>query len=254
VIAYLVLLLVAALGGAMNALAGGGTFLVFPALLFAGVPSVSANATSSLVLLPGTIASAWVYRDTMRDMTPSFLRWMAIVSLAGSLAGSFLLLHTSNLTFSMLVPWLLLGAAAVFSAAPWIRRVAQSKTGGHPSLPALLMGQFAISAYGGYFGAGIGVLMLALYLAVANLEVHAASGLRTLCGAAINTLAVIIFAARGALDYKHGIPMLVAGIAGGYLGAHGVKRLEPKKARLGILIYAWALTAYFFARLALGVQ
>jgi uncharacterized membrane protein YfcA len=254
VIAYLVLLLVAALGGAMNALAGGGTFLVFPALLFAGVPSVSANATSSLVLLPGTIASAWVYRDTMRDMTPSFLRWMAIVSLAGSLAGSFLLLHTSNLTFSMLVPWLLLGAAAVFSAAPWIRRVAQSKTGGHPSLPALLMGQFAISAYGGYFGAGIGVLMLALYLAVANLEVHAASGLRTLCGAAINTLAVIIFAARGALDYKHGIPMLVAGIAGGYLGAHGVKRLEPKKARLGILIFAWALTAYFFVRLALDVQ
>ena len=101
------------------------------------------------MLLPGTIASAWVYRDTMRGMTPSFLRWMAIVSLAGSLAGSFLLLHTSNLTFSMLVPWLLLGAAAVFSAAPWIRRVAQSKTGGHPSLPALLAGQFAISAYGG---------------------------------------------------------------------------------------------------------
>ena len=253
-IAYLVLLLVAALGGAMNALAGGGTFLVFPALLFAGVPSVSANATSSLVLLPGTIASAWVYRDTMRGMTPSFLRRMAIVSLAGSLVGSFLLLHTSNLTFSMLVPWLLLGAATVFSAAPWIRRVAQSKTGGPPSLPALLLGQFAISAYGGYFGAGIGVLMLALYLAVANLEVHAASGLRTVCAATINTLAVIIFAARGALDYKHGIPMLVAGIAGGYLGAHGVKRLDPKKARLGILIYAWALTAYFFVRLAMGLQ
>ena len=257
--AYLVLLLVAALGGAMNALAGGGTFLVFPALLFAGVPSVSANATSSLVLLPGTIASAWVYRDTMRDMTPSFLGWMATVSLAGSLAGSFLLLHTSNLTFSMLVPWLLLGAAAVFTAAPWIRtrmlrRSAQSKTGGHPALPALLAGQLAISAYGGYFGAGIGVLMLALYLAVANLEVHAASGLRTVCGATINTLAVIIFAARGALNYKHGVPMLVAGIAGGYLGAHGVKRLDPQKARLGILIYAWALTAYFFVRLALGVQ
>jgi uncharacterized protein len=254
VTAYLVLLLVAALGGAMNALAGGGTFLVFPALLFAGVPSVSANATSSLVLLPGTIASAWVYRDTMRDMTPSFLKWMATASLAGSLAGSFLLLHTSNLTFSMLVPWLLLGAAAVFSAAPYIRRVAQSKTGGHPSFPALLVGQFAISAYGGYFGAGIGVLMLALYLAVANLDVHAASGLRTVCAAAINTLAVIIFAARGALDYKHGIPMLVAGIVGGYLGAHGVKRLDPKKARLGILIYAWALTAYFFVRLAMGIQ
>jgi uncharacterized membrane protein YfcA len=153
VIAFLVLLLVSALGGAANALAGGGTFLVFPALLFAGVPSVTANATSSLVLLPGTIASAWVYRDTMRGMTPSLLRWMALASLAGSLVGSILLLHTSNLTFSLLVPWLLLGAAAVFSAAPFIRRVAQARTGGHPSFPALVVGQFAISAYGGYFGA-----------------------------------------------------------------------------------------------------
>ena len=257
-IAFLILLLVAAGGGAMNALAGGGTFLVFPALLFAGVPPVTANATSSLVLLPGTIASAWVYRDTMRGMTPSFLGWMAVVSLGGSLVGSILLLHTSNLTFSMLIPWLLLGAAVVFSAAPWIRErvmtrgAAQSRTGGHPSFPALLVGQFVISAYGGYFGAGIGVLMLALYLAVANLDVHAASGLRTVCAAAINTLAVIIFAARGALDYKRGLPMLVAGIAGGYWGAHGVKKLDPRKARLGILIYAWALTAYFFIRLALG--
>ncbi len=156
VIAFLVLLLVAALGGAVNALAGGGTFLVFPALLFAGVPSVTANATSSLVLLPGSIASAWVYRDTMREMTSTFLKLMAIVSVAGSLAGSFLLVHTSNATFSKLVPWLLFAAAAVFSAAPWIRRMAQSKTGGHPSFPALLAGQFAISAYGGYFGAGMG--------------------------------------------------------------------------------------------------
>ena len=103
-ISFLVLLLVSALGGAANALAGGGTFLVFPALLFAGVPSVTANATSSLVLLPGTIASAWVYRDTMRGMRPSFLGWMAVASLAGSLIGSVLLLRTSNLTFSRLVP------------------------------------------------------------------------------------------------------------------------------------------------------
>jgi hypothetical protein len=252
VIAFLLLLAISALGGAVNALAGGGTFLVFPALLFAGVASVAANATSSLVLLPGIMASAWVYRDTMRRMSLSFLIGMAVASLAGSLAGSLLLLHTSNSTFSKLVPWLLLCAAAVFSAAPWIRRVAASKTGEHPSLPALYLGQMIIAAYGGYFGAGMGVLMLALYLAAANLDVHSASGLRTLCGATINTLAVAIFAARGALDYKLGLPMLVAGIAGGYWGAHGVKKLDPKKARLGIMIYAWALTAYFFIRLALG--
>jgi uncharacterized membrane protein YfcA len=252
VITFLLLLAVSALGGAVNALAGGGTFLVFPALLFAGVASVTANATCSLVLVPGIITSAWVYRDTMRHMRLSFLVGMAFASVAGSLAGSLLLLHTSNATFSKLVPWLLLAAASVFTAAPWIRRVAAAKTGGHPSLPALYVGQMVIAAYGGYFGAGMGVLMLALYLAAANLEVHSASGLRTLCGAAINTLAVAVFAARGALDYKLGLPMLVAGIAGGYWGAHGVKRLDPKKARLGIMIYAWALTAYFFVRFALG--
>jgi uncharacterized protein len=126
---------------------------------------------------------------------------MACASVAGSVAGSLLLLHTSNATFSKLVPWLLLAASAVFTAAPWIRRLATAKTDGHPSLPALYVGQMVIAAHGGYFGAGMGVLMLALYLAAANLEVHSASGLRTLCGAAINTLAVAIFAARGALDY-----------------------------------------------------
>jgi uncharacterized membrane protein YfcA len=149
----------------------------------------------------------------MRDMTPSFLTWMSIASLAGSLAGSFLLLHTSNLAFSMLVPWLL------FSGGGVQRRTLDTprrSIRGKPSFPALLVGQFAISTYGGYFGAGMGVLMLALYLAVANLDVHAASGLRSVCSVAINALAVVIFAARGALDYKRGIPMLFAGIAGGY--------------------------------------
>lgn len=246
------LLAVSALGGAANALAGGGTFLVFPALLFAGVPSVTANATSSLVLLPGSIASAWVYRESMREMTLAYLTWMSVASVVGSLIGSLLLLFTSNATFSKLVPWLLLSAAAVFSAAPQIRKFAAKHTGGHTHMPALLLGQVIISAYGGYFGAGMGVLMLALYLAVANLDVHAASGLRSVCGAAINILAVFVFAAKGLLDYKRGVPMLIAGVAGGYWGAHGVKRLDAKKARLGILIYAWGLTAYFFVRMALG--
>jgi uncharacterized membrane protein YfcA len=253
VIALLPLLATALLGGALNALAGGGTFLVFPALLFAGVASVEANATASFVLLPGTVASAWVYRDTVRDMPISFLAWMSAVSLAGSLAGSLLLLHTTNETFSRLVPWLLFAAAGIFSAATRLRTLRSSESGAQrTSLSALLAGQLVISAYGGYFGAGMGVLMLALYLAAANLNMHSASGVRTICAAFINTLAVIIFASRGALNYRYGVPMLVAGIAGGYLGAVGVKRLDARKARLGVLIYAWALTAYFMVRMALG--
>ncbi len=251
-ITILVLAGVALLAGAINALAGGGQFMVFPALLFAGVASVKANATSSLVVLPGVAASAWVYRDTTKQMTGRFLACMVLASLAGSAVASWLLMHTTNATFSRLVPWLLLLAAAVFSAAPQLRKLGASMTGGRVHLPVLCAGQFAIAGYGGYFGAGMGVLMLALYLALAHLELHAASGLRTFCAAFINTLAVMIFAARGALDYRLGVPMLFAAVAGGYLGAKAVQRLDAGKVRLGVLFYAWGLTAYFFVRAAIG--
>jgi uncharacterized membrane protein YfcA len=210
---------------------------------------VQANATASLVLLPGAFASVWVYRDTIRKIESSFRLWMSVASLVGSLIGSILLLNTSNSTFADLVPWLLLIATVVFSAAPWLRKFAMKRQGhGNPSLTWLLAGQVIISAYGGYFGAGMGVLMIALYLVATNLDVHSASGIRMLCSCAINTLAVVIFAWKGALVYSVGVPMLIAGVIGGYLGAIAVKRLDPKRARIAILTYAWALTAWFFMK------
>jgi uncharacterized protein len=243
----LILLAAAFLGGASNALAGGGTFITFPALLLAGISPVQANATASFVLLPGSLASAWVYRDTVRATDRRFLVYMSIASFVGSLIGSILLLNTSNSTFSALVPWLLLMATLVFTLAPWLRQIA-SKQHGHQSLPALLIGQTVISIYGGYFGAGMGVLMIALYLVASSFNVHSASGLRMICSCAINILAVLIFAWRGALVYTSGVPMLLAGIAGGYVGALAVKRLNASHARIAILVYAWGLTAWFFLR------
>lgn len=245
---FFILLLASMLGGAANALAGGGTFLVFPALLLAAVAPIKANATASLALLPGAVASAWVYRDAVAGISRKFILTMSAASLAGSLVGSLLLMHTSNGTFSRLVPWLLLAAAAVFSAAPWLRKAAAG-LGGHQSLIVLVAGQFLVAGYGGYFGAGMGVLMMALYLAASDMDVHTAAGLRTVCAAAINVLAVGIFAWKGALDFKVGVPMLVSGIAGGYWGAHVVKRLNAEGVRRGILIYAWGLTAWFFVRM-----
>jgi uncharacterized membrane protein YfcA len=254
---FLILIAASILGGAANALAGGGTFLTFPALLLGGMAPVRANATASLVLLPGAFASAWVYRDTIQKSTSKKFLWLMLAaSLVGSLGGSVLLMVTSNTTFASLVPWLLLVATAVFSAAPWLRQWAMRSAGGagysHESMPKLLVGQVLISAYGGYFGAGMGVLMIALYLVATNLDVQAASGLRMICSCAINALAVVIFASRGALDYRVGIPMLFAGVLGGYIGAHLVKRLDAKLARRAILAYAWALTAWFFGRMLLG--
>ena len=244
----LILLAAAVLGGAANALAGGGTFIVFPALLLAGIAPLKANATASLALVPGAIASAWVYRDAVRTISKKFVLIMSAASLAGSLVGSELLMHTSNGTFSKLVPWLLLMAAAVFSAAPWLRKAAAG-LGGHQSLMVLIAGQFFVAGYGGYFGAGMGVLMMALYLAASDMDVHTAAGLRTICAAAINVLAVGIFTWNGAVDYKAGVPMLLAGVAGGYGGALVVKKLNSENVRRGILIYAWGLTAWFFVRM-----
>jgi uncharacterized protein len=239
------LLLAALVSGVANALAGGGTFITFPALLFAGIASVKANATASLVMVPGGLASAWVYRRTLIEQPRSLVLELIAVSLVGSAAGSLLLLHTGNATFSSLVPWLLLIAAAVFSAAPWLRRVA-AKSGGIHSKPLLLAGQGCIAIYGGYFGAGMGVLMIALFLAVSSMDVQSASGVRLICATSVNLLAVVIFAAKGAIVWNPGIAMLIAGIAGGYLGARVMQRLSEKAVRIAILAYAWGLTVYFF--------
>jgi uncharacterized membrane protein YfcA len=242
----IVLLLLAALvSGVANALAGGGTFITFPALLFAGIASVKANATACLVMVPGGIVSAWVYRGTLMEQPRGLVLQLLAVSLVGSAAGSLLLLHTANTTFSSLVPWLLLGASAVFSAAPWLRRVAV-RTGGSKSTPLLLAGQCCIAIYGGYFGAGMGVLMIALFLAMSSMDVQSASGVRLVCATSVNLLAVVIFAVKGAIVWNPGVPMLVAGIAGGYVGAHVMRRLSENAVRIAILVYAWGLTVYFF--------
>jgi uncharacterized membrane protein YfcA len=247
-VTFFLLLLAAFLGGGANALAGGGQFIVFPALLLGGVASVKANATASLVMVPGAIVSTWVYRRTVSELSGRLLTRLLIASLAGSAAGSVLLLSTTNGLFSDLVPWLLLVAAIVFSLAPRLRAAAV-KPAGHNSVAWLLAGQFAISVYGGYFGAGMGILMVALFLVTTTMNLQAATGIRLICATSVNILAVILFAWRGALDWQVGLPMLAAGTAGGYLSARAVRRLNENVVRNAVLVYAWGLTAYFFARL-----
>jgi uncharacterized membrane protein YfcA len=235
--------------GAINALAGGGTFLLYPALLLlGGLAPVTANATSSFIVLPGTVMAGFVYRKTLSNFEPRLIVMLSVASLAGSAVGSVLLLKTPNSTFAGIVPWLLLLGAVVFSAAPWIRR----KAGGmshHRSTAALIIGQFAIAIYGGYFGAGMGVLMVALYLLVADIGALGASGMRMYSAVVINAIAVVLFAARGALDYRIGLPMLLTTSAGAYAGAKLIQLLDEEKVRRAVLIYAWLLTVYFFARM-----
>jgi len=240
------LLAAAMLAGAVNALAGGGTFLVFPALVLAGVAPITSSATASFLLWPAGMASAWVYRkDIPSDMR--LMGLMSLVSAIGATAGSFVLLLTSNATFSGLVPWLLLIATLNFTFAKQLRSLA-SRGSHHASLALLVFGQLVISFYGGYFGAGMGVLMLALYLSATSQDVHVANGLRLVCGVVINAVAIVIFAVKGAIDWSLGIPMMVAALIGGYFGAVLVRRLNAETARRWILIYAWGITLWFFAR------
>ncbi len=246
-VSFVVLLAAAFLGGAANALAGGGQFIIFPALLLAGVAPVRANATASLVVLPGVITSTWVYRSTLQILDRRLVSSLVLTSLVGSAIGSLLLLNTSDQTFSRFVPWLLLLATLVFSFASRLTR-APSHPGAPQAMPALLAGQLLITIYGGYFGAGMGIMLISLYLLLTPLDIQASKGLRTLCPAAVNVLAVLLFAWKGALDYRVGIPMLLAGVTGGYAGAHWVTRLKENTVRRAILIYAWVLTAWFFAR------
>jgi uncharacterized membrane protein YfcA len=234
-------------GGAANALAGGGTFLAFPALLFAGVPPISSNATASFVLNPAGYASAWVYRDRLVH-GKGFQLAMALTAMAGALAGSELLLHTPEHSFERLIPYLMLGATLLFSFAGTLRAAAVHRAATSTHVLPMLTGQFLIAIYGGYFGAGMGVLMLVLYTIAANMNVQDASGLRLLCGTLINTVATVLFAVRGLVVWTLGIPMMLACIAGGYWGAKLVKRMNPEKARVAILVYAWVITAWLFIR------
>ena len=244
-----VLLLGAALaGGAINALAGGGMFMVFPSLLFAGVAPITANATATVTLMPGGWASTWVYRDRYARYGWGLVGGMALASLAGGWIGSELLLHTSNTQFAKLAPWLMFSATLLFTFAGQVRRLASSHSAQRTRAVPLVAGQLAISIYGGYFGAGMGVIMLALFMITAHMDVQTASAIRIMCGSVTNLIAALIFAIRGIIDWRIGLPMLACAIAGGYIGARLVKRLNENRARNVILVYAWTVTVWLVVR------
>lgn len=171
-----------------------------------------------------------------------------LVSVAGGTAGSVLLLLTPNERFTLLVPYLMLSAAAMFTFAGPIQRAASKHISGRTMWTPLLTIHLLISVYGGYFGAGMGVPMIVLFLLTANLDVQQSAALRFYCALGINALAVVIFAWRGIIVWQLSIPMSVAAVAGGYWGAHAVKRMTVEAARRAVMVYAWATTLWLFLR------
>jgi uncharacterized protein len=242
---YGLLFLAAAIGGAINSVAGGGSFVAFPALLFAGVPPVPANATNTIALWPGSLASAVAYRRELHDVRRELLP-LGVASLLGGAAGSVLLLRTSDKTFVLLIPWLLLFATVLFSFGGAVTR----KLGGgaQGSLGVGIAAQLFIGLYGGYFGGGIGIMMLAVLSLLGMTDIHRMNSLKAVLGTLVNGVAVAAFVIAGAVAWAPGGVMVVGGVVGGYAGAAIARRVEPSLVRWLVLIVAWSMTGYFFLR------
>ena len=230
----------------MNALAGGGTFATMPALLAMGVPANAANATSNVALMPGAGASAWTFRKELRPVGGVSVRALAAVTFVAGLAGSALLVATPTRAFDLIVPWLLLVAflAILFGkpASEWLR---ERVTIGRPTL---FVAQALLGTYGGYFGGGVGIMTTATYGLLAGESPRMMFAPRTLMLAVANFAAAVVFTLSGLVRWEACLPMLVGGVLGGWLGAHGGKRLPASAVRVWTIVVTGATTAVFFWR------
>ena len=242
------LLLVAAafLAGAMNAVAGGGSFITFPALVFAGIPSVTANATNTVALFPAAFASAWGYRHDFPKLERVSLATMLTISLVGGVLGALLLIFTPEHTFNALIPWLLAAATLLFAggrrATPWLKRRV------HFGPVGLGVVQFGIAVYGGYFGGAIGILMLASFALFGLENIHSMNGLKSLLNGTMNGVAVICFVLAGKVAWVPALTMLGAAMVGGYAGARVSRRMNPDHVRMTVIAIGTAMSVAFFLR------
>ena len=240
------LFIAAAVAGAVNSVAGGGAFFILPTLLFAGLTPVVANATSTFATLPGSVASAVAYRRELRGRT-GWLLPLVIVSLIGGLLGGVLLVRTSDTSFMRLLPWLMLLAAVTFTFGNRIRRtLSLEHLHGNVLLVSIL--QFVIAIYGGYFGGGMGIMMLASFALGGMLDIHEMNGLKTVLAVVVNLLALAEFIINGIVAWGPGLIMMAGAIIGGYFGAALARKIDPKWVRGFVIAIGWVMTVYFFIR------
>jgi uncharacterized protein len=239
-----------ALGGALNAVAGGGSFVAFPALLFTGVAPIPANATNTVALWVGVTASGGAYRKHL-DISRRVMVPLAATSVIGGIAGAYLLLHTPAQTFLRVLPWLMLGATLLFMFGNRLSRRSGGSIARDASTSALAVAtvfELIVSVYGGYFGGGVGILNLAMFAALGMTDIHAMNALKVVLSGIINGIAVITFIIYGAVVWKPCGIMTVGAICGGYLAAHYAQKLPGSWIRAFVIIVGTSMTAYFFWR------
>jgi uncharacterized membrane protein YfcA len=232
------------MAGVMNALAGGGSFVTLPALIMAGVPSVAANATSTLALWPGGLTSVWVYRGGLRTVAGLSLVAMTVVTIIGGAIGALLLLGTPSGLFDRLLPWLLLVSTLALGLAPRIR----GNIGARLPRSMLLGVQGMLGIYGGYYGGAVGLMMLAVWSLIDKGEVKALNAPRTLMVTAANSVAILCFVVAGAIRWPDALLVGAGAIVGGYGGARLGRVLPSPVIRGATLLLCIAITVLFFIR------
>ena len=234
------------LGGAMNALAGGGSFSTMPTLIALGLPSTIANATSNVALQPAAMASAWAYRHGLEPVMGVTMRRMVAITMIGAFLGSALLFFTSPRAFDLIVPWLLLTATLAIAggrhASDWLARIAR------PGPRALMAAQGVLGVYGGYFGGGIGMMLTAAWGLLSGRDPAQLAAPRTLMLATANAAATLVFIATGMVAWAQCLPMLAGGIVGGWSGALVGRKLPAGLIRGWTLLLTTVTTAVFFYR------
>jgi len=251
----LVLFIAAILGGSLNSVAGGGSFITFPSLIFAGVPPIQANATSTVALWPGSVASMSAYRKELATQKRLFVLLLGGISLIGGVLGAILLLHTPQATFVRLIPYLILLATLLFAFSPMITSLLRKRTDKiqktsftWPALAGISLFQLVIATYGGYFGGGMGIIILASLGLLGMENIHEMNALKTFLQASINGVAVITFIIAGAVVWLQAIVMVAGAIVGGFAGAYYARKLDPGLVRYFVILVGASLTIYFFVK------
>jgi hypothetical protein len=234
-----------AAAGGVNAIAGGGALIAFPALLMTGLSPISANATTNAAVFFGTLASAGGYVEQVRPYRTISMK-LACMSLAGGLIGAVLMLTTAERVFIQLVPLLILVAALLFTFGPRVARLIPSASGTIALSPWTLAGHFAISVYGGYFGAGQGFAILALLTLIGFRKMHEMNGIKSFLATCTNGMALIPFMVAGSIAWREALVMSIGTMAGGYAGAALAQRVPPERVRHAVVTLAYMLVAYFF--------
>jgi uncharacterized membrane protein YfcA len=239
-----------ALGGAFNAVAGGGSFVAFPALLFTGVAPVPANATNTLALWIGVTASGGAYRKRL-NLSRRVMIPLILTSIIGGLGGAVLLIKTPAQTFLRVLPWLLLGATLLFAFGKHLTgRIAAGIS--HESSNAAIAGasvfELIVATYGGYFGGGTGIMNLAMLAALGMTDIHAMNALKVVLGGVINGVATFTFVAMDAIVWPQAVVMTLGAIGGGYLAAHYAQKLPQSWITAFVIFAGAAMTVYFFIR------